>query len=611
MDPNETGGILLGHILDNGIWVVMEVLPPGWRSIFRYAYFEYDEQFVNYVAQNEANKYEQELSLLGLWHRHPGSMDTFSETDDGTNRTFARLNSQGAISGLVNIDPRFRLTMYHVSIPLHYEKVDMEVGNDLIPEEYFKLKHYPQKGLNPEPPEKKNRRTSIVKEYSTDLEMKYDNGNKNGMFRYLDPKYLFLLFFLVGAVMSLFLLYSYNELKNTADIKSLYKTIYSEYPPVLLTDSIKIEAVKKFEEQKDKIREQLKYKDILFEQNKVNCDEFIASQSKSGFSVEELIQHFQDTLFFKDDVKFNTFTNDFLTKHSISEKDANIDSLKKAYESPLIDNELAVRKQKFIDEDMNRFLNTKKNFYKNLSIKDADTKVKFAIILLLITTALSLIIVFVSRENKRIKEWLIIVASFVLSIIIGYVLSYKLGLVNPGSLSYFVGITAVFTIICFIIFAVERFLASFRFQPLKRTEFWFQQNPELYLEEENEIKKRFVDAEKNVENGIVSFFINTYKKVNRGQESLSVQLVYSSDYLVNREIKVYLISPDLNDLLGDRIVDFPYIAIDGAGESYLDLSKTIPKNKVSGIEVIRKLYEWLQQYDKWKANNINIKNIKL
>ena len=155
-DPYETGGILLGHILDNGNWIVMEVLPPGPRSIFQYAYFEYDEEFVNYVAQNESKKYEQELQLLGLWHRHPGSMDTFSGTDDGTNRTFAGLHPKGAISGLVNIDPRFRLTMYHVSNPLRYTKVDVEIGNNLIPEKYFKWKYCDEeKELNPYPPQKK------------------------------------------------------------------------------------------------------------------------------------------------------------------------------------------------------------------------------------------------------------------------------------------------------------------------------------------------------------------------------------------------------------------------------------------------------------------------
>lgn len=164
-DPNETGGILLGHILDNGIWIVMEVLPPGWKSIFQFAYFEYDEQFVNYLAQSVASQYKQELNLLGLWHRHPSSMDTFSGTDDGTNNEFSSLNPKGAISGIVNIDPKFRLTMYHVSNPLRYEKIRIEVvGDDIIPEQYLELKYFPEKGLNPEAPEKKKRKEQFRKE---------------------------------------------------------------------------------------------------------------------------------------------------------------------------------------------------------------------------------------------------------------------------------------------------------------------------------------------------------------------------------------------------------------------------------------------------------------
>ena len=165
-DPIETGGILLGHVFDNGIWVVMEVIPPGIDSVHQYAYFEYDEKFVNYLAESVATKYENKLELLGLWHRHPGSMDTFSGTDDGTNRVFASLRSYGAISGLVNVDPKFRLTMRHVSNPLRYEIVDFEVGDDLIPEEYFKLRHFPEKGLNPSPDmQKKNDWRSIGSTY--------------------------------------------------------------------------------------------------------------------------------------------------------------------------------------------------------------------------------------------------------------------------------------------------------------------------------------------------------------------------------------------------------------------------------------------------------------
>lgn len=148
-DPVETGGILLGHVLSNGVWIVMEVLPPGINSIFQYAYFEYDEAFVNYLAQSVANQYKQPLDLLGLWHRHPGSMDVFSTTDDGTNTTFARQNPAGVISGLVNIDPNFRITMYHLDRPMgriigrpNYSVVDVEVGDDIIPDEYFELRYF-------------------------------------------------------------------------------------------------------------------------------------------------------------------------------------------------------------------------------------------------------------------------------------------------------------------------------------------------------------------------------------------------------------------------------------------------------------------------------------
>ncbi len=159
-DPVETGGILLGHILDNGVWIVMEVLPPGIKCIFERAYFEYDNTFVNYLAQSVANQYKIPLELLGLWHRHPGSMDTFSSTDDGTNTTFAQQNSNGVISGLVNIDPRFRLTMYHMDNPgnmirqynrPNYERIEIEVGDDIIPEEYFQLKYYDGEDSNLNP----------------------------------------------------------------------------------------------------------------------------------------------------------------------------------------------------------------------------------------------------------------------------------------------------------------------------------------------------------------------------------------------------------------------------------------------------------------------------
>jgi hypothetical protein len=158
----ETGGILLGHVLSNGYWIVMEVIPPGLKAIHQMAYFEYDTEFVNYMANSVSKQYKMELDVLGLWHRHPGNMDFFSGTDDGTNKTFAQMNPYGAISGLVNIDPKFRFTLRHVAYPLDYQIVEVEVGDDLIPEQYFELKYAYGRDLRPSLPGNTNTGNNTV-----------------------------------------------------------------------------------------------------------------------------------------------------------------------------------------------------------------------------------------------------------------------------------------------------------------------------------------------------------------------------------------------------------------------------------------------------------------
>lgn len=135
----ETGGVFLGKYLD-GIWYVVETIDPGPKAIFKTAYFEYDQDYINHLINKISRLYSQQLDLVGLWHRHPGSLDSFSMTDDGTNSKYAELSSSGAISGLVNIDPAFRLTMYHVSLPLNYEKIEWIVDDELIPAEIQCLK---------------------------------------------------------------------------------------------------------------------------------------------------------------------------------------------------------------------------------------------------------------------------------------------------------------------------------------------------------------------------------------------------------------------------------------------------------------------------------------
>ncbi len=141
--PIETGGIFIGYVLDNGAWIVVETIPPGYKTIHQRAYFEYDAEFVNYLSNVIGLQYKGYIQVLGLWHRHPGSMDVFSTTDDETNRTFAAGKQYGSISALVNCDPTMRLTMYHVDKNGHYKQIEWCVDDgETIPEDFLAL-HYP------------------------------------------------------------------------------------------------------------------------------------------------------------------------------------------------------------------------------------------------------------------------------------------------------------------------------------------------------------------------------------------------------------------------------------------------------------------------------------
>ena len=135
----ETGGLFLGKVQDDS-WYIVEAIDPGPKSVFEVAYFEYDKKYTQHLINKIANLYDERLDLIGLWHRHPGSFDQFSSTDDGTNAKYASMRCEGAISGLVNIDPTFRFTMYHVAQPCMYRKIPYEVGDNFIPNELLRYK---------------------------------------------------------------------------------------------------------------------------------------------------------------------------------------------------------------------------------------------------------------------------------------------------------------------------------------------------------------------------------------------------------------------------------------------------------------------------------------
>lgn len=149
----ETGGILLGT-RQRDTWYVLDVIDPGYRQVSRTpGYFEYDTEYVNHLANVRARLYASKIELLGLWHRHPGSFDRFSSTDDQTHQLYIQQNPHGAVSILVNVDPDIRLTVYYVfpshqrsgftsavSAVDHQRLTNWVVGDTHIPEV---LRHFP------------------------------------------------------------------------------------------------------------------------------------------------------------------------------------------------------------------------------------------------------------------------------------------------------------------------------------------------------------------------------------------------------------------------------------------------------------------------------------
>lgn len=132
----ETGGLLLGHFED-GVWYVVEASDPGINARFTTTYHEGDDVYENHVCSVISRTYKHPLVFLGMWHRHPGSLDHFSGTDDSTNYKYAQAAGNGCISAIINYDPEFRITFYHADQAgagrVSYTRVDVEVGDEKFP----------------------------------------------------------------------------------------------------------------------------------------------------------------------------------------------------------------------------------------------------------------------------------------------------------------------------------------------------------------------------------------------------------------------------------------------------------------------------------------------
>lgn len=113
-DPLETGGVFFGQYDDDGTWYVVEATDPGLNTYHSTVHNEMDDKYYNHLYPVLSRLYKHDLRLVGLWHRHPGSMDHFSRDDNNTNSRFAEAIGYGTLSVLINFDPKERLTCYYL-----------------------------------------------------------------------------------------------------------------------------------------------------------------------------------------------------------------------------------------------------------------------------------------------------------------------------------------------------------------------------------------------------------------------------------------------------------------------------------------------------------------
>lgn len=137
-DPDETGGILLG-IIDKDTWYVVEATDPGLSTFHNRVHHEMDEKYHNHVYPVLSRLYEKDLCLLGLWHRHPGTLNTFSGDDNRTNISYSEAIGNGTLSFLLNFVPNAQLTCYYLDDKGtgSYYKPDVRIGD-----KYFKGTDY-------------------------------------------------------------------------------------------------------------------------------------------------------------------------------------------------------------------------------------------------------------------------------------------------------------------------------------------------------------------------------------------------------------------------------------------------------------------------------------
>lgn len=149
-NTSEIGGVLLGHIIDETCYVI-ETIPAGYNATQTWNSISFDHECLEYYANETAQLYATDLSLIGLWHSHPESDIEFSKSDLKTNTQYTLSAQTDIISAIcfINNHGITSVKVYGVAkanqvndISDHYEISSCTISDD-IPSNLLQYKQYP------------------------------------------------------------------------------------------------------------------------------------------------------------------------------------------------------------------------------------------------------------------------------------------------------------------------------------------------------------------------------------------------------------------------------------------------------------------------------------
>jgi RsiW-degrading membrane proteinase PrsW (M82 family) len=128
---------------------------------------------------------------------------------------------------------------------------------------------------------------------------------------------------------------------------------------------------------------------------------------------------------------------------------------------------------------------------------------------------------------------------------------------------------------------------------------WYEIEPDLLEQEQDEIYEKYPDALVDVDNG----GIITATLATTDNFSWKIRLTYARNYKqLKEQLRIYVLQPDLNELLAISN-EIPYAKIDLSGQYYLDIA---PQNRPSGVSAIDNAIVWISLFEKWVNGDIEL-----